>query len=55
MNPVTRADVLDRRSAQPCRNQVIENIEHARFALTYHGGHGCDQFMAALGHGSVVL
>lgn len=55
MNPIAHPDVLDRWRAQPCTNQVIENLEHARFALTYHGGHGCDLFLAALGHESVVL
>ncbi|WP_157172442.1 hypothetical protein [Nocardia pneumoniae] len=55
MNPVAHPDVLDRWHAQSCTNQVIENLEHARFALTYHAAHSCDQFLAALGHGSVVL
>ncbi|MEU2034314.1 hypothetical protein [Nocardia amamiensis] len=55
MKPVTRPDVLDRWRAQSRTNQAIENLAHARFVLTYHGGHGCDQFLAALGRGSVVL
>ncbi len=55
MKPVARADVLGRRSAQTCTNRVIENLEHARFALTHHGDRGCDQFVAALGQGSAVL
>ncbi|MEU2031250.1 hypothetical protein [Nocardia amamiensis] len=55
MNPIAHADVLDRWRAQHCTNPVIENLEHARFVLTYYGGHGCDLFLAALGRGSVVL
>ncbi|MBF6300137.1 hypothetical protein IU459_21695 [Nocardia amamiensis] len=55
MTPVTHPDVLDRWRAQPCTNPAIENLEHARFVLTYHDGHGCDQFLAALGRESVVL
>ncbi|MBF6297608.1 hypothetical protein IU459_08625 [Nocardia amamiensis] len=54
MNPTVPADVLDRWRAQPCTNPVIENIEHARFALTNHAAHCCDQFLAALGHGTTV-
>ncbi|WP_330229319.1 hypothetical protein OHA40_25015 [Nocardia sp. NBC_00508] len=54
MIAVARADVLDRWRAQPCASQMIESIEHARFALTNHAAHSCDQFLAALGHGSVV-
>jgi hypothetical protein len=54
VNAVVRPDVSDRWRAQPCTNQLIENIEHARFALTYHATHSCDQWLAALRYGSVV-
>ncbi|MEU2036592.1 hypothetical protein [Nocardia amamiensis] len=48
------ADILHRWRAQPCTNPVTGNIEHARFALTYHAAHRCDQFLAARGHGTTL-
>ncbi|WP_159840234.1 MULTISPECIES: hypothetical protein [Nocardia] len=56
MSPVAAPDTLDRWRAQPCTNAMIESIEHARFGMDLHGGHGgCEFFMAALKRLSVVL
>ncbi|WP_406234884.1 hypothetical protein [Nocardia sp. NBC_01009] len=55
MIAVAAPDVLDRWRQQPCDDTHVENIEHARFALTAHSGHGCTQFDAALRHVSRVL
>lgn len=54
MNAVAPARVLDLWRLQPCDDQLIAGIEHARFALTTHAGHGCIQFHAALRHSSEV-
>lgn len=56
MSPVAAPDTLDRWRAQPCANAMIESIEHARFGMDLHGGHGgCEFFMAALKRLSVAL
>jgi hypothetical protein len=49
VNAVAPADQLNRWRMQKCGDIHISGLEHARFALTTHGGHGgCRLFFAAL-------
>jgi hypothetical protein len=56
MSPAAAPDTLDRWRAQPCTNTMIESIEHARFGMSMHGGHGpgCEFYLAALERASAV-
>lgn len=49
MNAVAPPYQLNRWRLQKCDDSFISGLEHARFALTAHGGHGgCRLFFAAL-------
>lgn len=58
MNAIVTADVLARwqtRSLDCAASPAVEGMEHARYLLSAHAGHGgCEQYMTALAYGSVV-
>lgn len=56
MNAVAPTYQLNRWRLQKCDDTYISGLEHARFAMTTHGGHGgsCALFLAALQRTSVV-
>lgn len=58
MIAVAPADVRARwdNTAQNCdTTPAVEGMEHARYLLSFHAGHGgCEQYMTALAYGSVV-
>lgn len=55
MNAVAPAETRNRWRLQKCSDSYINDLEHARFAMTFHAGHGgCQQYLTALGYGSVV-
>ena len=54
MTTIARIDVRLSWPTQTCDSQHITSIEHARYVLTNHSGHGCERFYAALDYSSGV-
>lgn len=58
MNAVATAEVRARwaiAAAHCGTTPAVEGMEHARYLLSAHAGHGgCEQYMTALAYGSVV-
>lgn len=48
VSAVLPADLRDNWRAQSCDDTTINGLDHARFALSTHAGHGCAQFDAAM-------
>lgn len=58
MSLVASPDVLARwqtRALDCALTPAVEDIDHARYILSIHGGHGgCEQYLTALAYGAVM-
>ncbi len=59
MNAIAAPEVLSRwaiRAADCTITPDVEGIEHSRYLLSAHAGHGgCAQYLGAMGYESVVM
>ncbi|WP_157224225.1 hypothetical protein [Nocardia paucivorans] len=56
MTPVAPADQINRWRMEKCEDRIPpSSIEHARFELTFHAGHGCQRFLDGLAYSTAVM
>ncbi|WP_157228920.1 hypothetical protein [Nocardia brevicatena] len=50
------ADLVNRWRMEKCHDHIAPaGIEHARFLLSFHAGHGCCRFLDGLAYTSAVM
>lgn len=56
MIPVAPVEQINRWRMEKCDDRVPPvSIEHARFALSFHAGHGCRRFLDGLAYFSAAV
>ncbi|WP_157228972.1 hypothetical protein [Nocardia brevicatena] len=56
MTPIAPVELINRWRMEKCDDRVPSvSIEPARFALSFHAGHGCRRFLDGLTYSSAVV